>query len=520
MSLRARIILSFVVLVGVGFYFLVHWVMGEMRPRYLESVEDSLVDSAQVLATLIASESSTSGLSLAPLRETFRRLPTQPLSAKIYDLLKTKTDVRVYVTDARGVVVFDSQTPGEEGKDYSQWRNVHLALHGRYGARTSHETGNPNYSVLHVSAPIRLATGKAGSLDSNGGENPEGVYSLGRASDSPPPYPPIGVQTENLRDGALLGVLTLAKPTTNINFFLANARPKIMIAGGIAALSVISLGILVSLWVTYPIRRLRDYALDVRDGRAAVLPELGRSEIGDMGQAFEEMREALEGKKYVEHYVQTLTHEIKSPLAAIQGASELLDEEMPVEQRTRFLVNIRSETGRIQALVDRMLELAALENRKALRKREPIAPARLAAEIVERFAPVLRKKSVSVRVDVTDGRIEGEVFLIEQALTNALQNALDFSPQGGTIRIRGAQEGNAYRLMIEDEGPGIPEYAVDRVFDKFYSLPRPETGKKSTGLGLSFVREIMSLHHGRTFLENRPEGGARLTLDFLSFGLK
>jgi len=473
-SLRARVISSFVILVGVGFYILVNWVMGEMRPRYLESVEDSLVDSAQVLAVLVASESNDTSPNVTPLREAFGRLPTQPLSAKIYDLLKTKTDVRVYVTDAKGTVVFDSQSPSDEGKDYSGWRNVALALQGQYGARTSHETDNPNYSVLHVSSQILK------------------------------------------KDGTLLGVLTLAKPTTNINFFLANARPKIMIAGGIAAISVIVLGILVSIWITYPIRRLRDYARDVRDGREAALPKLGRSEIGDMGQAFEEMREALEGKKYVEHYVQTLTHELKSPLAAIQGAAELLDEKMPEAERSRFLENIRVETGRMRSLVDRMLELSALESRKTLKSRAPLSIERLVGDVVQRFASVSAQNKVEILADVAPDKLHGEAFLIEQALTNAVQNAFDFSSPGGTIRIRGERRNGGYRLSIEDEGPGVPDYALERVFEKFYSLPRPATGKKSTGLGLSFVREIMTLHQGQASIENLPQRGARLNLDFTS----
>nr|MBP7483240.1 two-component system sensor histidine kinase CreC [Lacunisphaera sp.] len=94
-------------------------------------------------------------------------------------------------------------------------------------------------------------------------------------------------------------------------------------------------------------------------------------------------------------------------------------------------------------------------------------------------------------------------------LVNLLQNALDFSPAGGTVTLRGAVESGRINFTVEDGGPGVPDYALPRVFERFYSLPRPGTERKSTGLGLALVREIAHLHGGDATLENRPEGGAR-----------
>ena len=95
------------------------------------------------------------------------------------------------------------------------------------------------------------------------------------------------------------------------------------------------LGYLASRWITVPITRLTNYANGVREGRREPLPQLGKNEIGEMGHAFEGMREALEGKRYVEQYIQNLTHEIKSPLSAIKGAAELLAEPMEERQRAK-----------------------------------------------------------------------------------------------------------------------------------------------------------------------------------------
>jgi two-component system sensor histidine kinase CreC len=128
----------------------------------------------------------------------------------------------------------------------------------------------------------------------------------------------------------------------------------------LAGLAAVFLSYIVSLWITRPIKRLTDYANAIRQGKRVEFPELDRSEIGEMGYAFAKMQETLEGKKYVEQYVQKLTHEVKSPLSAIRGAAELLEEKMEPGQRGRFLSNIRHEANRIQEIVDRMLELSAL----------------------------------------------------------------------------------------------------------------------------------------------------------------
>src|SRR5262245_62209214 len=100
--------------------------------------------------------------------------------------------------------------------------------------------------------------------------------------------------------------------------------------------------------------RLTQYANDVRAGHRVPFPKLAPTELKTMGIAFEKMREALTGRTYVEQYVEALTHEIKSPISAIRGAAEIMDDPtLPPEQRARFLANIQNETQRIQELVDR-----------------------------------------------------------------------------------------------------------------------------------------------------------------------
>jgi two-component system sensor histidine kinase CreC len=224
------------------------------------------------------------------------------------------------------------------------------------------------------------------------------------------------------------------------------------------------------------------------------------------------MRDALEGRQHAERYTQALAHEVKAPLAAIRGAAELLEEEMPVDQRQKFLGNIRSEAARILQIIERLLELSSLEARKALRQTERLAVPALLAETAGALQPAFDSARVTLKAEGGAGLwLRGERVLLREALVNLLQNALDFTPAGGRVTLIVESAPDRVMFVVEDTGPGVPDYALDRAFERFYSLPRPGGRQKSTGLGLSLVREIAHLHGGDASLANRPEGGARAT---------
>jgi two-component system sensor histidine kinase CreC len=387
--------------------------------------------------------------------------------AEIYDFVKRDVDYRVYITDRSGVVIFDSWKR-DVGKDYSEWRDVSRTLRGEYGARTSRDMeGDPDTSVMYVASPI-------------------------------------------VAQGDIIGVLSVGKPATTANRFIESAKRKIIFSGAIVGLAVILVGVVISGMVTRPIQKLTAYAKAVKDGKRITLPSLDRSEIGELGEAFEEMRDALEGKQYVENYVQALTHEIKSPLSAIQGGVELLKEDMPKDTQAQFLENIESETGRIGTIIEKLLLLSSLEKRKSIQEAEELDMGEIVSDVKESMLLLLQMKGIGFDIRV-DGHsaFMGERFLIRHAIVNLLQNAIDFTPRGGKISISVSKnDAGSVELKVSDTGPGIPGYALERVCDRFYSLKRPETGKKSSGLGLPLVIEVAHLHGGEFVISNGPDGGA------------
>lgn len=472
MNLRWRIFLAFFLCGAAGLGLLADWARGEVRLHYLKAMEESQVDTANLLGAILSERLRDGGADAGDLRRAFESLRRREMSAVIFDQVKTGVDLRVYVTDGKGVVVFDSDGGRDEGKDYSQWNDVLRTLRGEYGARaTRSDPDDPRTSVHCVAAPLRA------------GER-------------------------------IAGVVSVCKPVAPVYRFIDDSQRKVVLAALLAGAVLLALSYGISLWVTRPIRKLTAYALAVRDGRRAELPRLGGSEIREMGAAFDQMREALEGRRYVEQFVQTLTHEVKSPLSAIRGAAELLSEELPPERRARFAENVRGETERIGNIVDRLLGLAALESRRGLRDVEEVDLAALADEVEKSFAPALEARRLALRTEAAGpAAVRGERFLLRQALSNLLQNAIDFSPAGGEVTVTlSAAAGGGAEFAVLDRGPGVPDYALGRVFEKFYSLPRPDTGRKGTGLGLAFVREVAQLHGGEARIENRPGGGAKATL--------
>lgn len=439
MKIRTAIFGVYAAASAVGLAVLMRFMLGEVRPRYVDSLQRTLGETSRVLAAVLSARPALAD-------------PSAPTSAaalgwpeEFAALRAVSPGLRVRVRDGAGRVVFDSQDAASVASDGD--------------------------GELSAAAPI-------------------------------------------LSHGRELGTVVVSRPLRNVNEFVWSERRKLATVALLVAGAMLVAGWWISAKLTHSLERLTAYALAVRDGQHAGPPASRAKEIAALGRAFEEMRTALEGKAHVERYTQALAHEIKAPLAAIRGAAELLGEDMPREERARFLANLRNESARIQQIVDRLLELSALEARHG---RLTLAVTDLRTIVREVHAGALgvaevREISLSFPADGVAVNVSGEKFLLVQAVSNLVQNALEFTPSGGAISLAVEVEHGTARVTVADSGPGVPDYALEKVFDRFYSLPRPDTGRKSTGLGLSIVREIARLHGGDVTLSNRVDGGAYAVL--------
>jgi two-component system, OmpR family, sensor histidine kinase CreC len=464
MRIGLRLLLAFFLVLGLALFVVLRVFIEEVKPGTRLAMEDSLIDAANALALVAAPDMKAGVIASGPFAQAMTALPQVDPGATIWGFRKERVDYRVSVTDARGTVVFDSK--GEDlGKDHSQWNDVLRTLRGQYGARSSGESEyDADRTVMHVAAPVR--------------------------------------------DGDLIiGVLTVSRPNQTLEPYIQRSRDRILNWSWALLGISLAIGLLFTWWMASSLSRLRGYANAVARGERAELPRMGRlsgnTEFADLAQAVERMRLRLEDKAYVENYVHTLTHELKSPLAAIRGAAELLQEPMPEPDRERFAGNIQRQTERLQQLIDRLLALADVEQMRGLRAVEPVDLAQLTRELLQTSEPKLRLKGLRVVDQVGDGAlIQGDRFLIAQALQNLLDNAIDFSPHGGALTVSVEPVSSGVEWSVRDEGPGVPDYAADKIFDRFYSLPRADTREKSSGLGLCLVKEVSELHGGTLRIHN------------------
>lgn len=471
MSKRSRIFTAILAVYLAVIGFVMYRVLTDLDPRYRESAEESLVETSQLMASLVEQDLRDGAVDPARVAALFDAVKRREFEARIFGVTKRRVELRLLVVDAQAKVVFDS-AGADRGADYSLWRDVGLALRGEYGARTTAAEGAPpGNAVMYVAAPVRWK-------------------------------------------GTIVGAVSVGKPVQSFGQFVEAARRKTIYVGVLSAVSGMLVAMLVSVWLAR-LGLVSDFARFVWTQRPFSVSRSVAYARTMLHDAFDEMRDALAGRNYVADYVQTLTHELKSPLSAIRGAAELLhDPAMPAEERARFLANIGNETQRIQQVVDRMMELTALEARRSLERVQDVSLREIAQEVVQSAGS---GRDVQVALDGSeDAIVQGDPFLLRLALTNLVENAIDFSPKGGKVRVSLQREGGVAHLRVSDRGPGVPDYAQGKVFEKFYSLARPGTQRRSTGLGLSFVQRIAALHRGRARLANDAAGGAVATLSLPS----
>ena len=468
MKIGLRILGGYFLVVGLAAWFLLNVFMEQVKPGVRSTLEDTLVDTSQLLAALVAADLRDGKFDDSVVLLRMQHYAQQTIDVNINGVRKRTLDYRIYITDRHGVVLFD--TSGRDvGKDYSRWNDVYLTLQGKYGARSTRSIPDEDMStVMHVAAPIR---------DGND----------------------------------IIGVLTVAKPNASVQAFVERSQRIILQRGAVLLLLSLLIGLAFAWWLHHALGKLMDYIGAVEAGHKVALPALGNSEIGILGRALDAMRTRLEGKEYVEQLMHTLTHELKSPIAAIQASAELLQEDMPADERERFLGNILEQNARQRQLIDKLLALVRVEKQQRLDQPERVALAPLLAQVAQDAAASLAARGVVLDVQCIDAALAGDALLLRQALGNLLDNAIGFAPPGSRIDLQARQQGEGVEISVRDRGEGIPAYARERVFERFYSLPRPHAGK-STGLGLPFVREVASLHGGTVTVGNHADGGAMARL--------
>ena len=433
-----------------------------------QAAEEVLIDSANILAELVSTQVKDDVVEVQQVATLVNQYLERRMDAHIYSHHKTTPDLHIYITDKQGIVLYDS-TGRSTGEDFSRWRDVWYTLKGEYGARSSAFDPAvieplPDERALYIAAPIYNQT----------------------------------------RD--VVGVLTVFKPVITLGDYINLQMDRIrQYAFGVFIFALV-FGAAMTWLLTRSVGKLVTYANRLAKGEKAVPPRMQQTELQKLSDSITHMRDELDGKTYVEDYIHTLTHELKTPITGIQGAAELLQSPLPEDKKQHFATHILNASERMTLLIERVLQLASLEKQTDLKQVETIDLPALVDRVLQSRSIKRQSKNVSIETDLKNKAvIRGDKLLVEQALGNVLDNAIDFSPVDSTIRVILREQDKKVVLSVVDEGDGFPDYALKRVFERFYSTARADTAKQSTGLGLSFVKEIMTLHDGEVVIGNNSD---------------
>jgi two-component system sensor histidine kinase ChvG len=528
-SLTRRIVvlnLAGLLVLLLGFLY-----FNQSRQTLIEARVQSLLTQGEIIAAAIAASvtvepdtitidpdrllqmqaGETSGLgedALSPLEFSINPERVAPLLRHL--VTPTRTRARIY--DREASLLLDSRTfysrgdvlrydlPPLKREDTAVERtwNAFLKRLGLRGqGRPSEEVGPPDGRSL-PEVQQALAGTRASVVRLN--DNRETIVSVA-----------VPVQ----RFQAVRGVLLLSTLGGDIDAIIKSERFALVQVFLVAALVMVVLSVLLAGAIVGPVRRLAEAAERVRSGtksRQEIPDFTGRSdEIGHLSGALRDMTRALYNRiEAIERFAADVAHELKNPLTSLRSAVETLPLAKTDESRKRLTSIIQHDVKRLDRLISDISDASRLDAELARADAEPVDLTRLVETVVAVANERRREHDPRIRLTVeplSKGRpayfVAGHDLRLGQVVNNLIDNARSFSPRDGEVRVTLRCVRNCLEIIVDDDGPGIPPHALERIFERFYT-DRPDQGfGQNSGLGLSISRQIVEAHGGRIRAENR-----------------
>lgn len=327
------------------------------------------------------------------------------------------------------------------------------------------------------------------------------------------------------RDGYLYIIIGSEQYDQVTALFRENFIMRTLIFGLVmSALFAGVLGLILFARMTRRIRTMSEFAQEFeQENYSARIPVTSSDEISRLGSAFNAMADrivqnmdALKNTDALRReLIANVSHDLRSPLASIQGYVETIqmkEDNISKQDLNQYLDIIHNSTVSLNRLVHELFDLSKLEARQIEPLLETFSISELAYDIVMKYKDQAEKQQVKLQADIQQpvGQVNGDIGLLERVLSNLILNAIEHTPEGGTVTVSlKMQEDGEIRLSISDTGPGIAENEIAHIFDRYYRGNRQYKRKgTSTGLGLSIAAKIIELHNSAIKVKNRQEGGA------------
>ncbi|MGJ5208489.1 stimulus-sensing domain-containing protein [Bradyrhizobium sp. HKCCYLR20261] len=326
----------------------------------------------------------------------------------------------------------------------------------------------------------------------------------------------VSVAVSVQRSRTIHGALMLSTQGDDIDQMVTAERLAILKVGGVASAVMIVLSLLLASTIAGPVRRLADSAERVRRRikTRVEIPDFTRrrDEIGHLSGALRDMTDALYARiEAIEMFAADVAHELKNPLTSLRSAVETLPLARNDNSRARLLAVIEHDVKRLDRLISDISDASRLDA-ELQRQDMTLVDLRRLLNTLTSVANETKKNGTDVAVEVRfEGRGVNDTFSVPghdsrlgQVISNLLSNAQSFSAAGGKVRITCRRVRSEIEITVDDDGPGIREDALQRIFERFYT-DRPHQGfGQNSGLGLSISKQIIDAHGGRIWAENRP----------------
>jgi two-component system, OmpR family, sensor histidine kinase ChvG len=322
----------------------------------------------------------------------------------------------------------------------------------------------------------------------------------------------VAVPVQRLR--AVLGVLLLSTRGGDIDNIVAAERWGIVRVSLFAAAVTVVLSMILANTIAGPVQRLASAAERVRHSvkaRAEIPDFTDRTdEIGHLSGALRDMTQALYKRiDAIESFAADVAHELKNPLTSLRSATETLPLAKTPDSKERLMEIIQHDVRRLDRLISDISDASRLDAELAREDARPVDTADLLRTTVSLFNDIHRDDTPEVVLEVAYSsgarpyRCIGHDSRLSQVIVNLLDNAISFSPPGGRVAVKAKRVGNEIQIAVEDEGPGIPQENLERIFERFYTDRPQESFGQNSGLGLNISRQIVVAHGGRLWAENR-----------------
>ncbi len=332
----------------------------------------------------------------------------------------------------------------------------------------------------------------------------------------------------------VLGSLLVSVKTSEIEEIVRQERLIILEIFGVAVLVTVLFSIALASTIVRPVRRLAEFANQVRQGRGrdAEMPDLTHrhDEVGELSQALQDMTQALYKRiDAIENFAADVSHEIKNPLTSLRSAVETFERADDVGKQRQLISIIKDDVNRLDRLISDISNASRLDAELLRSETHPTDIRAMLQTIAQIYEVTAKDGRPSLELVLNDDEllVEGNEDHLGQVIRNLVDNAMSFGPPGSKVVISAHRERAQVVIQVEDSGPGLPQDGIDGIFERFYTeRPEGEAFGTHSGLGLSIAREIVLAHDGSLCAENRlsreDDGeticGARFTVSLPALG--